>query len=89
VVGVAQVMILFLNLVQTGGLEVVALMGGLEMLAEPEYLTKAMPAAVGRHKQGMAAAVGAVVQVLQEAQQLLQPVELVGMEYHHPLLELQ
>jgi hypothetical protein len=66
--------------VQLGGLAVVALMGGLEMLAEPEYLTKAMPAAVGQHKQEMAVAVEAAVLVLQEAQQLLQPVVLVGME---------
>jgi dihydrodipicolinate reductase len=58
-------------------------------IRQVRHLHKDLQEALALHKPEMAVAVVVVVQVLQEAQRLLQPVGLVGMEYHHPLLELQ
>jgi hypothetical protein len=49
-------------------------------IRQVRHLHKDLQEALVLHKQAMAVAVEAVVLVLQEAQQLLQPVVLVGME---------
>jgi hypothetical protein len=58
-------------------------------IRQVRHLHKDLQEALVLHKPEMAALAAAAVLVLQEVQQLLQPVELVGMDYHHPLLEIQ